>query len=58
MNQQKTGFNGVSKEEKKFKATISLDGEQKHIGLLEQEMLPWRTTKQSSRINFHTCTKS
>ena len=34
MNQQKTGgFNGVSKQGKKFRATISVDGEQKHIGL-------------------------
>jgi len=34
MNQQKTGgFNGVSKQGKKFRAMISVDGEQKHIGL-------------------------
>ena len=34
MNQQKTGgFSGVFKQGKKFRAMISVDGEQKHIGL-------------------------
>ena len=34
MNQQKTGgFNGVSKQGKKFRASISIDGKQHNIGM-------------------------
>ena len=31
-HQNKTGFNGVSKEGKKFKAQISIDGKRKYLG--------------------------
>ena len=44
------------KQGKKFRATISIDGERIYLGLFSEarDAATWRTTKQSSRINFHT----
>ena len=60
MNQQKTGgFNGVSKQGKKFRAMISVDGEQKHIGLFTRARdaamaYDEAIVANQPRINFHT----